>query len=122
MGGNMQIRLIKYISIGFNLISLSNGGEQMVKNFIVSLTTFFNWWFLYFVIVWSFSDVEDMAGGASFVLLVFVYAPLFSILASTFTVKLLYKSAQKSMRNRYVIFSGVLSIGFVGYIIHFLTI
>lgn len=44
----------------------------MMKNLMFSLTTFFNWWFLYFVTVWSFTDVEDMAGGASFVLLVFV--------------------------------------------------
>lgn len=93
----------------------------MVKNLLFGLATFFNWWFLYFVTVWSFTDVDDMAGGASFVLLVLVYAPLFSFLASTFTVKLLYQSSQKTVRNRYVITSSVLSIGFVGYIIHFLT-
>lgn len=92
-----------------------------MKNLMFSLTTFFNWWFLYFVTVWSFTDVEDMAGGASFVLLVFVYAPLFSILASTFTVKLLYQSSQKTVRNRYVISSSVLSLGFVGYSIFTLT-
>ncbi|MED3745572.1 hypothetical protein P4525_17735 [Peribacillus psychrosaccharolyticus] len=93
-----------------------------MRNFLFSLTTFFNWWFLYCVTVWSFTDIEDMAGGASFILLVFVYAPLFSILASTLTVKLLYQSSQKTVRNRYVITYTILSSGFVGYIIHTLTI
>ena len=93
----------------------------MVKNLMFSLTTFFNWWFLYFIIVWSFTDIDDMAGGASFVLLVFVYAPIFSILASTFTVKLLYQSLQKTVRNGFVATFSMLSLGIGGYIIYTLT-